>query len=244
MRRRLLGLWYIGWMAVIIELAVYSMIGYGISKIHNAVWSNFNEQCYTVTDVDFKVPYGEIINRHARQAGINGQMIASVIQAESSFQPRARSAAGAYGLMQITPGTWHYINQQRKICTGRHPGECTMECYYNAELNIGIGTLYLSQLLNQYKGNMVLALAAYNAGPGAVDKYGGIPPYEETTNYVKRVINYWYVLSSSPMPYTILTESEWECIHTTAGWSSIVTLLGMLGIARKLHRYHHSWRWR
>jgi hypothetical protein len=244
LRRRLLTLWHIGLIILVFQLVIYSIIGYGITGLHNKVWENFNEKSYVITDVGNKVPYEEIINRHARQAGINGQIVASLIQAESSFQPRARSPAGAYGLMQITPDTWRHVNKQLKICAGRHPGDCTVECYYNEELNIGIGTVYLSQMLNKYKGNMVLALAAYNAGPGAVDKYGDIPPYDETINYVNRVIGYWYELSSYSMPYTIFSEGQWGFIRTVVGWLSMITIFGLLCIAVRLHRYYHSWRWR
>jgi len=244
LRPRLLVLWRIGLVVFVIQLVIYSIIGYGISGMHNKSWEKFNGNSYVIADVDNKLPYGELINRCARQAGINGQIVASLIHAESSFQPRAHSPAGAYGLMQIIPSTWRQVNEQAKVCTGRHPGECTVECYYNEELNIRIGTFYLSQLVNRYEGNMVLALAAYNAGPGAVDKYGGIPPYDETVNYVNRVIGYWYELSSYPMPYTIFAEEQWEYIRTAIGWWCMVTLLGIVWIAERLHRYYHSWRWR
>lgn len=244
MGRRLLTLWHIGLIVFVVQLVLYNIIGYAITAVHNRTWDTFNEKAYVITDVDTKVPYGDIINRHARQVGINGQIVASLIQAESSFQSRARSPAGAYGLMQITPDTWRHVNKQGNICSGRHPGECNTQCYYNEELNIGIGTIYLSQMLNKYNGNMVLALAAYNAGPGAVDKYGDIPPYDETITYVNRVIGYWYELSSYSMPYTIFTAEQWGSIRAAIGWWSIITLLGLLCIARGLHRYYHSWRWR
>ncbi|MDF2634399.1 MAG: Lytic transglycosylase catalytic [Pelosinus sp.] len=244
MGRRLLTLWHIGLIGFVIQLVIYSIIVYGISGIHNKTWDIFNEQALVISDVDTTVPYGEIINRHARQNGINGQIVASLIQAESSFQPRARSPAGAYGLMQITPDTWRYVNKQHRICDNRHLGECTVECYYNAELNVAIGTIYLSQMIKKYEGNMVLALAAYNAGPGAVDKYKDIPPYDETVTYVNRVIDYWYKLSSYAMPYTIFTAGQWSNIRAAIGWCSMITLFGLLCIVRGLHRYYHSWRWR
>lgn len=243
LRHRWLILWYAGWIALIIECTVYIVTGYGIGEIQNRAWKNFNEQSYTAADVDPKVPYAEIINRKARQTGINAQIVASLIQAESSFQSGARSAAGAYGLMQINPGTWNDVNKQYKVCAGRHRGECTSACYYNEELNIGIGTLYLSELLDKYKGNMVLALAAYNAGPGAVDQYGGMPPYKETLDYVKRVVGNWYVLSSCPVPNTILTAEEWEEVQKAAGWCGIINVLGLFWLAGRLHTYYHSWRW-
>lgn len=243
MRRRLLMAWRAGLIVLVVEFVMYTLVGYLSLDNHSLVWEKFNEKAYTIADVDSKIPYAQNINRHARQVGINAQVIASLIQAESSFQPRAQSAAGAYGLMQITPGTWRQINQESKVCIGRHPGECNSECYYNEELNINIGTLYLSQLLKKYKGNMVLALAAYNAGPGAVDKYGGIPPYEETITYTKRVIDNWYELSHYPLPSSIFSLTQWENVHKLIGWCFIATILGLLWVVRGLYRLHHSWRW-
>jgi len=231
-------------MVGILELIVYILVGYGTAGYQRGMWEKFNEQAYVIEDVGNKTPYAESINRHTRELGINGKMVASVIRAESSFQPRAHSPAGAYGLMQITPDTWRKVNQQLKICAGRHAGECTVDCYYDEELNISIGTAYLSQLLNKYKGNMVLALAAYNAGPGAVDRYGGIPPYDETINYTNRVIDYWYELTNYPVTYSIFTAVQWASIHTVIGWCFIVTVLGLLWVLSRLHRYYHSWRWR
>lgn len=236
--------WHIGLIAVVLEVIIYILAGYGITGYQRGMWQKINEQAYVIEDVDSTTPYAESINRHAREVGINGKIVASVIRAESSFQPRAHSSAGAYGLMQVTPDTWRQINQQRKICAERHPGECTVECYYNGELNINIGTVYLGQLLNRFKGNMVLALAAYNAGPGAVDRYGGIPPYDETITYTNRVIGYWYEMTHDPVSYSIFTEAQWANIQTGIGWCCVITVLGLLWGASRLHRYYHSWRWR
>lgn len=244
MRQRWLMIWHIGLIAVVLEVIIYILVGYGTTGYQHGMWQKINEQAYAIEDVDATTPYAESINRHAREVGINGKIVASVIRAESSFQPRAHSSAGAYGLMQVTPDTWRQINQQRKICAERHPGECTVECYYNGELNINIGTVYLGQLLNRYKGNMVLALAAYNAGPGAVDRYGGIPPYDETITYTNRVIAYWYEMTHDPVSYSIFTEAQWASIQTGIGWCCVITVLGLLWGARQLHRYYHSWRWR
>jgi soluble lytic murein transglycosylase-like protein len=244
LRQRWLMIWHVGLIVVVLELVAYTLIGYEATGYQRGMWKKFNEQAYAIEDVDSKTPYAESINRHAREVGINGKMVASVIRAESSFQPRAHSTAGAYGLMQITPDTWRQVNQQREICAGRHAGECTVECYYDEELNIGIGTAYLGQLLNKYKGNMVLALAAYNAGPGAVDRYDGIPPYDETITYTNRVVAYWYELTNYPAAYSIFTAVQWAIIHTVIGWCSIITILGLIWVASRLHKYYHSWRWR
>jgi soluble lytic murein transglycosylase-like protein len=104
---------------------------------------------------------------------IDVDLLASVIRAESGGNPRAVSHAGAAGLMQLMPSTAQQLGVEDRF----HP-----------EQNINGGTAYLDALLTRYHDNLPLALAAYNAGPAAVDKYHGIPPYRETRAYVARVI--------------------------------------------------------
>ncbi len=104
---------------------------------------------------------------------IDTDLLASVMKAESGGQIRAVSRAGAQGLMQLMPKT---------------ASEMGVEDAFHPEQNIAGGTAYLDQLLNRYHDNIALALAAYNAGPGAVDRYHGVPPYRETQAYVARVI--------------------------------------------------------
>jgi soluble lytic murein transglycosylase-like protein len=244
LRQRLLMLWYVGLILLVVELALFALTGYMVACYNSMVWGKFNESIYTIQDVDPKIPYAGTINRYAREAGINGQLVVSVIQAESSFQARALSVAGAYGLMQIIPSTWQKVNKESKVCSGRHGGECNPECYYNPELNIGIGTIYLGELAKRYKGNMALAIAAYNAGPGAVEHYGGVPPYDETTAYTNRVISYWYELNNRSMPYFIFTAKQWDRIHIALYWSMILTLLALAWLVWRLQRSYRSWCWR
>lgn len=104
---------------------------------------------------------------------IDEDLLASVVRAESGGQVRAVSRAGARGLMQLMPGT---------------ASELGVEDAFRPEQNIAGGTAYLDQLLVRYHDNVALALAAYNAGPAAVDRYHGVPPYRETRAYVARVI--------------------------------------------------------
>jgi soluble lytic murein transglycosylase-like protein len=101
-------------------------------------------------------------------------LLASVVKAESGGNPRAKSRAGAKGLMQLMDGTATDLGVQDSY----QPGE-----------NVRGGSAYLDGLLTRYHDNLALALAAYNAGPAAVDKYHGIPPYRETRLYVARVIH-------------------------------------------------------
>ena len=111
-----------------------------------------------------------IIFEVAENQGVDPRLLHAVIWQESKYDPHARSHAGAEGLMQLIPAT-----AKRFGCA--HPDD--------PEENITAGTKYLSWLLKRFSGNVELALAGYNAGEGSVDKYDGIPPFNETQNYVK-----------------------------------------------------------
>jgi soluble lytic murein transglycosylase-like protein len=115
----------------------------------------------------------QMLTRAGARHNIDTDLLASVVQAESGGNVRALSRAGARGLMQLMPGT---------------ASELGVKDSFVPEENIGGGTAYLDALLTRYGDNMALALAAYNAGPDAVDRYHGIPPYAETRAYVARVI--------------------------------------------------------
>ena len=116
--------------------------------------------------------YDDIIEEASKQFDLDADLIHAVIEAESSFNPLAESPVGAQGLMQLMP-----ILQQ----------ELGVEDPFDARQNIMAGSAYLKRLLDHHRGNVALALASYNAGPGTVARYRGMPPFKETRNYVKKI---------------------------------------------------------
>jgi len=119
-----------------------------------------------------QAPFGELIRSSSQKYGVDADLLFSVIAAESNFNSKAVSRRGARGLMQLLPATAARLG---------------VKDIFDPAQNIDAGTRYLHELMTRYQGDLVLTLAAYNAGPGAVQHYGRVPPYNETISYVRAI---------------------------------------------------------
>jgi soluble lytic murein transglycosylase-like protein len=141
------------------------------------VWSASCYACSLTSNIDWHSTklhlqeFSDAIKAASQKYAVDPALVRAVIHAESNFNVRARSRKGAIGLMQLMPSTARVVGVDARV----------------PERNIRGGVQYLSTLLTQFKGNVKLAIAAYNAGPAAVEKYGGVPPFAETQAYVERV---------------------------------------------------------
>lgn len=140
-----------------------------------------------------KNAFDHIIKQAALQHGVSEGLIKAVMHTESGFNANARSPVGAQGLMQLMPATARRFNVTNA---------------YDAQQNIFAGAKYLSWLLKRFRGNTQMALAAYNAGEGNVDKYGGIPPFRETQDYVRRVTSRYQNLYSSGSGFSSFSDTS------------------------------------
>jgi len=141
----------------------------------DATSANYSTAAYQPTSAPASGEYAALIEQAAQRNGVEPALLQGLIQQESGFDPNAQSSAGAAGLTQLMPGTASSMG----VANPLDPAE-----------SIEGGARYLGQLRRQFGGNTTDALAAYNAGPGAVQQYGGVPPYAETESYVSKVLGY------------------------------------------------------
>ena len=135
-----------------------------MARINNAIRRDFLQAA---------LPFGDLIHDKAAKYDVDPALVAAVVETESRFHRTARSPVGAQGLMQLMPRT------------GRWMGATNL---YDAEQNVDAGTKYLKYLQERFDGNLKNTIAAYNAGEGNVQRYGGVPPFRETRSYVKQVM--------------------------------------------------------
>jgi soluble lytic murein transglycosylase len=126
--------------------------------------------------------FDPIIADASKKYSLEAPLIKAVIKAESDFDPNAISNKGARGLMQIMPMNYRLLN---------------VENPFDPHQSIDAGARYLRDMMDRYNGKLNLSLAAYNAGPGAVDRHGGVPPYQETEEYIERVMRYYHRYKNS-----------------------------------------------
>jgi hypothetical protein len=133
------------------------------------------QEVLKASQADMNLDLDKIFEAASEKYGVSVNLLKAVAKAESNFNPKATSHCGAMGIMQLMPGTASSLGVTDP---------------YDPEQNIMGGAKYLSQLLQRFDGDVKLAVAGYNAGPGNVIKYGGVPPFDETENYVTKVLGY------------------------------------------------------
>ena len=136
-----------------------------MARINNAIRQDFFENA---------VPFGNLIHEKSQKYDVDPSLVAAVVETESRFHQGARSPVGAQGLMQLMPRTGRWLGAKN---------------LYDPEQNVDAGVRYLKYLQGRFDGNLKKAIAAYNAGEGNVQRYGGVPPFDETRSYVKKVMS-------------------------------------------------------
>jgi len=185
-------------LSFLLLLATVNAVGWGFVFLYRyqveSTWGVLRRYGEVAGEIG-SLPYADEIRLYAAEQDLDPALIAAVIDAESSFEPEAVSAAGARGLMQIRPATWRALNPDGP-CAGDHPPpSCGEKCVFDPACNIRSGCRHLRYLLDILGGNLVAALAAYNAGASTVQALDPlevpVPPFPETENYVRQVLAHW-----------------------------------------------------
>lgn len=142
----------------------------GITSVDAQIYTNPNVNITKHTTKDQII---SMIETTSEKYGVDSKLIKALVQQESGYNPNAKSKAGALGLMQLMPATAEGLGVKDPM---------------DPQQNIEGGVKYVKSMLDRFNGNIILALAAYNAGPNAVKKYDGVPPYKETQNYVRNIL--------------------------------------------------------
>jgi len=144
------------------------------TRVNAEIYSNKATNAYKTEAYDSKNKIKDLISRVSQRHGVDEKLVNALVNQESGFNPNAKSKVGAMGLMQLMPATAKGLGVTNPM---------------DPEQNVEGGVKYLKSMLDKYNGNIILALAAYNAGPGAVDKYDGVPPYKDPPNYVNSILS-------------------------------------------------------
>lgn len=162
------------------------------------------------------IPYADLINAAAAAHHLSPALLAAVVMAESGFDAHAHSRRGAYGLMQVMPATWREMGT-RPQCPPDVAQLTTPPCMDDPAANLEVGARYLRRLVDRFGGNVVLAVAAYNAGVGTVAQHRGVPPFRETNRYLRQIALAWLHLEEdgtlTPLWLTIIRSyGRWQQI--------------------------------
>ena len=156
-----------------------------------------------------------LVTQLSLEHGLDPQLVHSVVTVESGYNARAVSPKGALGLMQLMPATARQLRVRDA---------------FDPEQNVRGGVRWLSRLLDRFSGNVVLALAAYNAGEGAVRRYGGVPPYRETRQYVARIMRLY---TGEPFDWTTRRLNPVRLVRTSGTGQVVITNTGRVDLPNR-----------